>query len=85
MLVYVALRRDYIALCCPGHYYGAYAGYDKRAASGAFRLWKTSLGIFSEGEFWQIGHLLFENWINLHKTMEGRFKHDNGSTTYPWL
>jgi hypothetical protein len=39
MLVYVALRRDYIALCCPGHYYGAYAGYDKRTASGVFRLW----------------------------------------------
>jgi hypothetical protein len=85
MLVYVALRRDYIALCCPGHYYGSYAGYDKRAASGVFRLWKTSFGIFSLREsFGRSDVLLSENWINLHKTMEGRFKHDNRSTTtYP--
>jgi hypothetical protein len=60
----------------PGHYYGAYARYDKRAASGVFHLWKTSLGIFSLREsFGRLDVLLSENWINLHKTMEGRFKH----------
>jgi hypothetical protein len=68
MLVSVALRGDYIALCCPGHYYGAYAGYDKRAASGVFRLWKTSLLADRTSFYLKIGLISI-------KKMEGRFEH----------